>query len=266
MRLLGPPPVIQQEYYTLIHASDGLFAIRSIGPYWTVQDHVVTVRHKEIGPTESFLVIDPNYPPPLRPSTIDLSAIHQEAILDLNFDDRSSIENQTTLHNVRIDGGSAYFGGVDSCMEIKLKTPIDASSFSILFRMCYESYERGGHKSYWLSQVEDGKETFSLRTNWGRLTWYCNGEEIALSRGEFQLHKWHHVAVVVDGKRNNIYVDGFPQRNGSCRVTPGSAASLWIGRSATGERETFCHGRMKDVMILNRPLSPKEVRSIAHEA
>ncbi|MCI0415705.1 LamG domain-containing protein [bacterium] len=228
----------------MIHASDGRYAIRSIGPYFIVQDRRISTKHISVGTDESFEIIDVNYPPPPRPVKIESAALIQEA----------AVYQKEVLCN-----------GIDSSLQLRLKTPLNGSSMTIALWIYYESYKRDWNQSFWLSQIAEDQETISLYTTWGRLAWRCNGADVAVSRGEFQFRKWHHVAIVVEGMRNILYVDGFPQRNGSSRVTPSLSAPLWFGRSAKGEPESFCNGMMKDILILNRALSPKEVRGIAVE-
>ncbi len=222
VRLMGPPDP-QKEYHIMIHASDGAYAIRALGPYFTTNDRKIsTKRTFTVGPDESFEIIDVNYPSPPRPAKIDRTALTHEAVVYHAKD-------------------QLVFNGIDSCLELKLDIPLKGSSLTIAFWIYYEGYERNWNRAFWLSQSADGKETISLYTSWGRLAWRCGGKDIALSRGEFQLRKWHHVAVVVEGMRNILYVDGFPQRNESSRVAPSLSAPLWFGRSASGEPESYCN-------------------------
>ncbi len=279
---LADPPDVENEYLTLVHADRGRFAIRAFGPYLTTRDGFVAATSNIIGPDESLEIVDPKYPPPPRPGVVDLKAVTKEAVVYLNFDvlrvvnekgarilvDASgAIKTRAVIHNALIQNGRAKkalaFNGVDSSLEHRLASPLNGSSLTIAFWMYYESYERNSNQAFWLSQMEAGRETISLCTSWGRLAWRRNGKEVALSRGEFQFRHWHHVAIVVEGTRNRLYVDGFLQMDGSCRPSPESKSALWFGCSATSEPETFCNGMLEDLLILNRALSAKEVRGIA---
>ncbi len=279
---LADPPDIQNEYLTLVHADAGRYAIRAFGPYLTTHDGVVTAANTSIGPDESLEIVDPKYPPPPRPAVIDLEALAKEAVLYLNLDEIREVaekggqvladasgekKTHVIFHNALIQNGRAkkalVFNGIDAGLELKLAGPLTGSSLTIAFWIYYESYVRNANQAFWFSQAEAGRETISLCTSWGRLAWRSKNTEVALSRGEFQLRKWHHVAIVVEGTRNRLYVDGFAQMDGSCRPSPKSKSSLWFGCSASGEPETFCNGMLEDLLIINRALSAKEVRSIA---
>jgi hypothetical protein len=78
---------------------------------------------------------------------------------------------------------------------------------------------------------------------------------------------WHHAAATLSGGGSGtitIYVDGVAQSggNGGCPdtvVSYSNSADIWIGDTSDG---TPMNGRLDDLRIYNRALSPAEVQQL----
>jgi hypothetical protein len=97
----------------------------------------------------------------------------------------------------------------------------------------------------------------------GRL-FFRSGDEgsLNLGRSEIQLKTWHHVALVRDGTRVRLYVDGAESPELDCAVPPLSISGkpiVMIGGST--ERRFDFAGRIDDVAIYGRALTRDEVSS-----
>ena len=74
---------------------------------------------------------------------------------------------------------------------------------------------------------------------------------------------WHHVALVYDGVRKSIYVDGVEDaRTATTGQIAVSAYNLYIGANAQQAGRYF-HGELDDVRIYSRALLPEEVAGLA---
>jgi len=97
----------------------------------------------------------------------------------------------------------------------------------------------------------------------GRLTLNAGGELNLTVSGssEIKLKTWNHLALVRDGTRFTVYLNGNPQPELSAQVTPAKASrgtQLYIGSSGSGDEATF-EGKIDEVAVYRRALSAKEI-------
>ncbi|MFB7778794.1 LamG-like jellyroll fold domain-containing protein [Streptomyces bauhiniae] len=74
--------------------------------------------------------------------------------------------------------------------------------------------------------------------------------------------KWWHLAVVNDGRRTRLYVEGAPVADNPNRLSAGltSLGLPWLvgGHEYAGAIDVVFHGNVGDIRIVNRPLSEAE--------
>jgi serine/threonine protein kinase len=123
------------------------------------------------------------------------------------------------------------------------------------------SLEEGEVRSYGLACYQSGRVSFGVSSN-GRAE-----AKTVVSKTALPLNQWAHVAGTYDGTNLNIYIDGLLQSQmayaegifpGNCDIGIGAA----VGMSARGQAlQPFC-GRIDEVSIYNRGLTPKEIFAI----
>ena len=101
----------------------------------------------------------------------------------------------------------------------------------------------------------------------GKLQFECSKGYIESNR-VLNDNQWHHVAATYDGHVVHCYVDGADKNHPVEKPGPLGKTTwdLWIGNSevdyGTGEFLGF-DGRIDEVRIYNRPLSPAEIKALA---
>jgi len=99
-------------------------------------------------------------------------------------------------------------------------------------------------------------------SNGGRLFVYNGNEKEALIAGKTELgiKKWHHVALVRNGKGITVHLDGREEIRGELEVTHGDSTSIFFG----GRNDNFSNleGRMDEVAFFDRALTGKEIREL----
>ncbi|HEY2479284.1 MAG TPA: LamG domain-containing protein [Solirubrobacterales bacterium] len=82
-------------------------------------------------------------------------------------------------------------------------------------------------------------------------------QEFVVGEEPLPAHAWSHVALVFDGDRTGLYVDGKPVDNGAAEPTITSEGELEIGGST--DTSDWFDGRIDEVRIYNRALNGAEV-------
>ena len=68
---------------------------------------------------------------------------------------------------------------------------------------------------------------------------------------------WHHVALVRDGDKATVYLDGGPQPELDTKSPPASGGSLWVAGRSDGE--FGFEGRIAEVALYPRALAAAEI-------
>jgi hypothetical protein len=277
----GKAPDVQAEYLTLYHAGPRYFAIRPFGGYWSAPaGGAVSATATVIGPSERFELFQQGDVPPARAVRRSFKSVVRDSLVFVRFsNDRVSKDQQGRLlvrtnskvdgiaHDARVVAGrkgkALHLNGVGGGLELNLSDLASGDAVTFSFWLRYESHVRDGWRSYWVHQTEGDRDALLLCTSWGRLRWGRGGAP-ALSRGELQMQTWYHVAMVADGERRRLYVDGVPQIDGAGRWVPSADRRLWFGRGSTESGETACHGQLEDLLIFPRVLSDEEVAGLYH--
>jgi hypothetical protein len=95
----------------------------------------------------------------------------------------------------------------------------------------------------------------------------CKGMEVTSKPLSFNDERYHHVAMVYDQGGITFYLDG--NQVGRGRVPGGEAVildrNLFIGEDAAYGREEQFRGHLDDILVLEKALTPTEIRTLASE-
>lgn len=90
------------------------------------------------------------------------------------------------------------------------------------------------------------------------------GEFIAAGHFTPSVDRWYHLAVTRSGSVYTTYVDGAPVASETnTRTVPNATAPLTIGQSESPPEDLFMDGRLDEVQIYNRALTPAEIAELA---
>ena len=117
-----------------------------------------------------------------------------------------------------------------------------------------------GDHTFMLSTILDGggsRLRFRLKTANSTST-------LIASSGDLPENTWMHVAAVYDGLTMELFLDGVSvgsvAKSGS--ITPNAAVPVWIGANPTEPSDKPWKGKIDDVRIYDRALSPAELRAL----
>ena len=171
--------------------------------------------------------------------------------------------------------GALDFDGVDDGVQVPHSDNLNITGDITIASWVY--LKRGGNGSTASSQdivsktVGNGAKNnpFDFYINWYTCPMLVRadelGHEYVISTQRLSLMKWYHVAVTVENKDVNFYVDGnLTGKNGTLTKTPtGNSNPLYIGRRDFGvEGPIYFKGTIDDVRIYDRALSQSEIRAI----
>jgi hypothetical protein len=91
------------------------------------------------------------------------------------------------------------------------------------------------------------------------------GQQLLNGTTALPLSMWKHVAVVMDGQKASLYVDGALESTSNITMRPadlGTTASNWLGRSQYSQ-DPYFKGSLDDFRIYDRALTAEQVAAIA---
>jgi len=154
------------------------------------------------------------------------------------------------------DSGRVELGGLDAGPgQLTLMAWINADDFGVRdARILSKSTSAAGQDHVWMLSTIDGPRLrFRLRTDGSTTTLVGNGGTLAAGA-------WIHAAVTYDGEAMRIYQDGAlvgsTPKTGPVEQAPAVAA--WIANNP-GEPDQVFDGRIDEVKIFSRALSPAEI-------
>ena len=188
---------------------------------------------------------------------------------DASGKDRHGTVQGATLTEDRFgNAASAYaFSGDGDHIRVALpgEAPREALSVSVWARVGRRG--RGGRAAI-LSQGAANAPGWQLGVSSGRFGWRSRDAGPDLGRaGKIAEGAWSHLAVVVDGERHLLYLDGarLDSRPGALPAAGGAGVTIGCrGWRELGEAGSFA-GRIDDVRVYGRALSRGEVLALYHE-
>jgi hypothetical protein len=162
-------------------------------------------------------------------------------------------------------GGALDFDGVDAYLDCAAPGGLATTQGTI--ELWFDADTLDDNRDL-VNVFEDGWENFLLlrRTAEGRILLLIEDDDAALASvtsNEVVGAGWHHVAVTQDGTGLAIYVDGRQQ------VTGGANSSAWTGHLTLtgtwlgGGHWSYFDGRLDEVRIWARALTPDEITAHA---
>jgi hypothetical protein len=163
-------------------------------------------------------------------------------------------------------GTAIFFDGKDDFVLVQDDPKLRlAGDLTLAFRVCYESESKVRHRL-----AGKGEENYGV--------WGFTGNKLLLrqagadgkavlevvSKRAMTPGEWHHVTAVVRGNRGFIYVDG--AEDAAADRTGAPALSTAPFSLAHAGHEGFFFGRLDEVRLWSRALSPEEIRALAEES
>jgi len=199
-----------------------------------------------------------------------------------NANDASGHGNNGTVYNATLttdrfgSPASAYdFNGTNAYIDIPQNSVLNSLTTNFTL-------------SVWIWQMvapADGyriidKETAGEGDGWSLDTSDCSGlagggHRVRLQTGNdgnscsvpgttyYSLMQWHHVVATASGTNGNVYLDGNLDGSGDVGNIPLNTLDVYIGLAHPGRGSGFWfNGRIDDIRIYNRTLSPAEVQQL----
>jgi hypothetical protein len=173
-------------------------------------------------------------------------------------------------------GLSMEFNGVDQQVLIPHGPALNPFPFTASFwlRTTQTDFHAGilgkyvsGSGNGWTVFLSDGRiRAFHFR-DWGSRLWEGDMPTNRLSEGFVADGMWHHVAFTIDQEAGRLYVDGGLKDTVAWTGIPGAATSevpLSLGSATAlfdGTGGAFLRGRIDEVRVWSRALTPEEVRA-----
>jgi hypothetical protein len=167
-------------------------------------------------------------------------------------------------------GSALHFGRGDSVTVENFPHAMSSWTFSAWLRIAAEDMPNDGFGTVISTELmQEGGWQLQTRDHSQGIYWtfaYWIGPGLNYAHHEcvcFELGRWSHATVVVDGPNNRLsfYVDGKPEKSDllPAPIRPGSS-SLFMGKWMEPGR--LFAGSIDDVAIYNRALSPAEVTEL----
>jgi len=162
-------------------------------------------------------------------------------------------------------GGALDFDGVDDHLEVV--SPASLTTAEGTIELWFEADTQGDNRDL-VNLWEDGYQNFLLlrRTSGGNLLLLVEDDDVALASVTTTTSVgpgWHHLAVTQGGTGLTLYVDGRPQ------PATGSNSGAWTGHLALagawlgGGHWSHFDGRLDEVRLWARALTPSEIAAHA---
>jgi len=161
-----------------------------------------------------------------------------------------------------------HFDGIGDYIDIPYDPSLEPSEVTVAlwFKQSSVPSTRYAFISNWIKPGTDGTGEYGYWLGIGKdskVLWYLGHDDqiSALRSSKIEDNQWHHVVATSDGSTAKVYVDGVLEASESTDpiVYYDTHISLKIGRDVSGY---YFGGRIDDVMIFDRALTPAEVRSL----
>jgi hypothetical protein len=162
-------------------------------------------------------------------------------------------------------GGPTYTAGLNN-QAISLDGSDDYvdcgndSSFNITGSITLSAVIKGTFNNGWDPIIAKGYDWMLSRGMGDGALFFCIGVGSVLGSTNINDNQWHHIAVVYDGSKMLLYVDGEPDgstvASGSLNV---SASNVYIG----GGPSASFDGLIEDVFIYNRALPKEQIKQLS---
>ncbi len=86
-------------------------------------------------------------------------------------------------------------------------------------------------------------------------------EDVIAGKTAIARWQWHHIALVRDGERVRLYVDGHPDADGTSPAGRAQIPTLFFG--GRSDNSNNWEGRLDEIAVYDRALSPAEVAKLA---
>lgn len=170
----------------------------------------------------------------------------------------------------RVYERSVYFNGIDNYIDMENNLDLNTSGFTIsawIKRdvnsgnksiLSKRATAYSGVRGYDLRILSDGRLNIRWRNS-------SSANQELTSSIPIPLNVWHHVAVIYNGARATIYIDGIADT--SANLTPPApwTHSFLIGAGGKGTIDGFFHGNIDEVRIWSTALTESQLRLVMNQ-
>ncbi|MDQ0111864.1 LamG-like jellyroll fold domain-containing protein [Paenibacillus harenae] len=161
---------------------------------------------------------------------------------------------------------NAYsFDGQDDYIVVEKAPLLNEEGFSLSVWCNFGSGTRfeGWHSAIVSQDGHHARRVFQLSTLEASITFHrFMSYPEPYAEGPIHRNYWYHLAVTYDGSQYRMYRNGLLVSEERGRLKPDGEEPLYIGRKSTDEPYFFFQGKIDDIRIYDRPLTPDEVSEL----
>jgi len=156
-------------------------------------------------------------------------------------------------------GRAGYFDGSNDYVEVSNNPTIDITDPISIEAWINVLSGTGGHI---VSKKSDDGTQYVFYTISGFLKLYGTSGNLAYN-ASVDDDQWHHVVGIIDGANSKMYFDGNSVQSGTVTSSNNPTADLYIGTCYTFDGACFYDGKIDELRIYNRALTPTEIQILS---
>ena len=156
-------------------------------------------------------------------------------------------------------GRAGYFDGSNDYVKVPNNPTIDITDPITIEAWINVISGTGGHI---VSKKSDDGTQYVFYIISGFLKLYGTSGNLAYN-ASVDDDQWHHVVGIIDGANSKMYFDGNPVQSGTVTSSNNPTADLYIGTCYTFDSACFYDGKIDELRIYNRALTPTEVQILS---
>ena len=162
---------------------------------------------------------------------------------------------------------SVYFDGVVDYVDMEDALDVNPSSFTISAWIKRDAADSGTKSiiSKRNNPYTTGYDLTIHDNNKIRMYWKNGTNQLLYSSTAIPNDEWHHVAVVYDGAKLDMYIDGVLDNSGSKTAPINTNESFYIAAAGKNNPTQFFRGNIDEVRVWDTNLTPAQLRFIMNQ-